>query len=232
MSKPRYWTTMGDLRQDPAVEKLRQEEFRAKPEEYFEALPQGGLRFGRRDFLKWSTGALALAATACERKPVEQIVPYAQQPPEITPGVANHYASTCRECAAACGIVLTTYEGRPTKVEGNPLHPLNRGTVCPLGQAALLNLYDPDRLRTPVALQRVHSLEGLVGTAAQPKYNLHFPTNVWKTGSDFRNNLHPIKRQLKALSWDEADKQAGNLLRAAGNRAVLLTGTIHGKSVV
>ena len=219
---------MGDLRQDPAVEKLRQEEFRAKPEEYFDALPQGGLRFGRRDFLKWSTGALALAATACERKPVEQIIPYAQQPPEITPGVANHYASTCRECAAGCGIVLTTWEGRPTKVEGNPLHPLNRGTVCPLGQAALLNLYDPDRLRTPVALQRVHTLEGLVGSAPQPKYNLHFPTNVWKTGSAFRNNLHTIKRQLKALSWDEADQQVGGLLQAAGNRAVLLTGTIHG----
>ncbi len=219
---------MGDLRQDPAVEKLRQEEFRSKPQEHFDALPQGGLRFGRRDFLKWSTGALALAATACERKPVQQIIPYAQQPPEITPGIANHYASTCRECAAACGIVLTTWEGRPTKVEGNPLHPLNRGTVCPLGQAALLNLYDPDRLRTPVGLQRVHDLAGLVGDAPQPKYNLHFPTNVWKTGSAFRNNLHPIKRQLKELSWAEADQQVGGWLQGAGARAVLVTGTIHG----
>jgi len=226
MSTPRYWTTLADLRNDAEVEKLRHEEFRAKPKEYFDAQEKGGLKFGRRDFLKWSTGALALAATACERKPVEKIIPYAQQPPEIIPGVANYYASTCRECSAACGIVLTTHEGRPTKVEGNPLHPLNRGTVCARGQASLLNLYDPDRLRAPVALQRVHSLAGLVANAAQPSYNLMVPTNVWDTGTPFRNNNHVIKRQQKALSWDQADQQVAKMLSAGG--AVLLTGTIHG----
>ncbi|MGH9393831.1 MAG: hypothetical protein ACRD1E_06640, partial [Terriglobales bacterium] len=190
--------------------------------------PKGGLKFGRRDFMKWSTGALALAATACERKPTQKIIPYAQQPPEIIPGVPVYYASTCQECRAGCGIVLTTHEGRPTKVEGNPLHPLNRGTVCARGQAALLNLYDPDRLRTPVELQRVHSLEGLVGSAPQPKYDLYFPTNLWQEAWDLRNNLHPIKRQLKPLSWAQADQRVSALLKAAGSRAVLLTGTIHG----
>lgn len=228
MSKPRYWTTQGDLRQDPAVKALRQEEFRAKPQEFFDAQGEGGLRFGRRDFLKWSTGALALASTACVRKPTQKIIPYAQQPPEIVPGVANYYASTCRECSAGCGIVLTTHEGRPTKVEGNPLHPINRGTVCARGQASLLNLYDPDRLRTPVALQRVHSLEGLVGEAPPVTYNLNVPTNLWQEGWNLRGNLHPIKRQQKALSWDEADKQVSQRLAQAGNRAVLLTGTMHG----
>src|SRR5665213_3268893 len=99
MSKQRYWTTMEDLRQDPEVEKLRKQEFRAQPQEYFDAQAKGGLKFGRRDFMKWSTGALALATTACARKPAEKIIPYAQQPPEIIPGVANYYASTCRECS-------------------------------------------------------------------------------------------------------------------------------------
>ncbi|HEY7837121.1 MAG TPA: TAT-variant-translocated molybdopterin oxidoreductase [Terriglobales bacterium] len=227
MSK-KYWTTMEDLRADPEVEKLRKEEFRAKPQEYFDAQAKGGLKFGRRDFMKWSTGALALASTACARKPTQKIIPYAQQPPEITPGVPVYYASTCRECSAACGIVLTTHEGRPTKVEGNPLHPLNRGTVCPRGQASLHNLYDPDRLRSPVRLERVHSLRGLVGTEAPPPEHLWVPTNVWNEAWNLRDNIHPIKRQMKAVEWLTADLEISHRLMAAGNRAVLLTGTIHG----
>ncbi|MGH9520496.1 MAG: hypothetical protein ACRD2D_12640, partial [Terriglobales bacterium] len=206
-------------------------EFADKGEEFFAAddAAQGkGWRVGRRDFMKWSTGALALAATACERKPTQKIIPYAQQPPEIIPGVPIHYASTCTECSAGCGIVLTTHEGRPTKVEGNPLHPINRGTVCARGQASLHNLYDPDRLRAPVQLQRVHSLEGLVGDQTQPKYELYFPTHLWNEGWNLRYNIHPIKRPMKALSWADADKLAGGYLQRAGNRAVLLTGTIHG----
>ena len=228
MSKKRYWTTMEDLRGGPEVEKLRHEEFRAKPQEYFDAQAKGGLKFGRRDFMKWSTGALALASTACARKPTQKIIPYAQQPPEITPGVPVYYASTCRECSAACGIVLTTNAGRPTKVEGNPLHPINRGTLCPRGQASLHNLYDPDRLRTPVRLDRVHSLKGLVGNEAPPPEHLWVPTNLWSEGWNLRDNIHPIKRQLKTVDWLMADLEISHQLMAAGKRAVLLTGTIHG----
>ncbi|MGH9417227.1 MAG: TAT-variant-translocated molybdopterin oxidoreductase, partial [Terriglobales bacterium] len=228
MSKTRYWTTEAERKGDPAVEQLRHQEFRSKPQEYFEAQDKGGLKFGRRDFMKWSAGALALATTACYRKPTQQIIPYAQQPPEIMPGVADYYASTCRECSAGCGIVLTTHEGRPTKVEGNPLHPINRGTACVRGQASLLNLYEPDRLRTPVALQRVHSLDGLVATAKQPGYNLFFPTNVWNMGGTLRDKQHDITRPMKTLTWAQADQAAAAALARAGSRAVLLTGTIHG----
>jgi len=107
---------------------------------------RGHFEFGRREFLQWSTAALALAATACTRKPLEKIVPYAQQPEETLPGVPNGYASTCRECPAGCGVIVKTLDQRPIKLEGNPLHPLNQGSLCARGQAALLNLYDPDRL--------------------------------------------------------------------------------------
>ncbi|MGH9468435.1 MAG: molybdopterin-dependent oxidoreductase, partial [Terriglobales bacterium] len=223
-----YWTTLWDLKNDPTVAKRREEEFVSKPQEFFDAEAKGGLRFGRRNFMKWSTGALALATTACSRKPAQPIIPYVNQPPEIMPGNADYYASTCRECSAGCGIVLTTNEGRPTKVEGNPLHPLNKGTACPRGQASLFNLYDPDRLRHPLALERVHSLKGLVGTEPQVKYNLVFPTNLWHEGWNLRNNIHPIKRTLKTITWDQADQQVSTLLQRAGKNGVLLTGTVHG----
>ncbi|HET9783786.1 MAG TPA: hypothetical protein VFP94_02385, partial [Terriglobales bacterium] len=222
---------MSATTKDQAFQKVRgKSEFAGKPAEFFQSEGESpaGLKFGRRDFMKWSTGALALAATACERKPTQQIIPYVQQPPELMPGVANYYASTCRECREACGMVVTTHEGRPTKVEGNPLHPLNRGSLCARGQASLFNLYDPDRLREPTVLQRVHSLDGLVGKAPAVDYNLNLPTNLWQEAWNLRNNLHPIQRQLKTVSWDAADKQVGGWLQSAGNRAVLLTGTIHG----
>jgi hypothetical protein len=42
------------------------------------------------------------------------------------------------------------YNGRAKKIEGNPLHPLNRGKLCARGQAGLQVLYNPDRLKNAV----------------------------------------------------------------------------------
>jgi molybdopterin-containing oxidoreductase family iron-sulfur binding subunit len=74
--------------------------------------------------------------------------------PEQIPGVAVWYKTTCGECAAGCGLVVRTREGRAVKVEGNPEHPVNKGGVCALGQAGLQNLYDPDRVRQPLKIKR------------------------------------------------------------------------------
>jgi molybdopterin-containing oxidoreductase family iron-sulfur binding subunit len=67
------------------------------------------------------------------------------------PGVSTYYASTCRECASACGVLIETRDGRVIKLEGNPDHPLNRGALCARGQAAPQGLYNPDRYRQPMA---------------------------------------------------------------------------------
>jgi len=48
------------------------------------------------------------------------------------------------------GLLVETHEGRPTKVEGNPLHPNNMGKSTVWSQASVLNMYDPDRLKYPV----------------------------------------------------------------------------------
>jgi len=66
--------------------------------------------------------------------------------------VANWYTSTCGDCAVGCGLLVKTREARPIKLEGNEAHPLNRGGLCARGQASLLNLYDPDRLKNPVVI--------------------------------------------------------------------------------
>ena len=105
----------------------------------------------RREFLKvlGSTGAAA-TAVGCFQEPVEKLIPYVVSPDHTVPGVSTNYASVCRECSAACGIIAEVRDGRAIKLEGNPDHPVNHGALCARGQAALQGLYNPDRYRGPM----------------------------------------------------------------------------------
>jgi anaerobic selenocysteine-containing dehydrogenase/Fe-S-cluster-containing dehydrogenase component len=104
----------------------------------------------RRDFLKvLGVSGAGVAATACSEK-TGNLIPYLVSPDQTVPGVSTYYATTCRECAAACGVIAETRDGRVIKLEGNPAHPLNRGALCARGQSAVQGLYNPDRLRVPM----------------------------------------------------------------------------------
>ncbi|MBW3628723.1 MAG: 4Fe-4S dicluster domain-containing protein [Gemmatimonadetes bacterium] len=105
----------------------------------------------RRDFLKVLGVSGAGAATAgCSTGDVEKLIPYVIPSEDIVPGIPTYYTSTCRECPAGCGIHVETHEGRATKVEGNPDHPISRGNLCARGQASVQGLYHPDRFQGPV----------------------------------------------------------------------------------
>ena len=108
----------------------------------------------RRDFLKvLGVAGAATATIGCGSDRVQKLIPYVNHPDETVPGVSTYYATTCRECAAACGLIAETRDGRTIKLEGNPAHPLNRGALCAKGQAGLQGLYNPDRFRTPMVRQ-------------------------------------------------------------------------------
>ncbi len=108
----------------------------------------------RREFLKVvGASTAAAAAVGCTSEKVGNLIPYLVSPDQTVPGVSTYYATTCRECAAACGIIAETRDGRVIKLEGNPAHPLNRGALCARGQASLQGLYNPDRLRVPLMKQ-------------------------------------------------------------------------------
>ena len=92
--------------------------------------------------------ALLAGLTAC-RRPVEKIVPYVNAPEEVLPGVPRHFATTMPFGRTAYGLVVESHEGRPTKVEGNELHPTTRGVSSAWMQATILDLYDPDRSQAP-----------------------------------------------------------------------------------
>src|SRR5678815_1940444 len=109
----------------------------------------GGVK--RREFLKVvGASSAALATAACAAEPTGHLIPYLVSPDQTVPGVSTYYATTCRECAAACGVIAETRDGRAIKLEGNPEHPLSRGALCAKGQSALQGLYNPDRFRTPM----------------------------------------------------------------------------------
>ena len=107
----------------------------------------GGVR--RREFLK-VLGATTAAATAACSEDAGKLIPYMISPDQTVPGVSTYYATLCRECSAACGVIAETRDGRVIKLEGNPDHPLNRGALCARGQAAPQGLYNPDRFRAPL----------------------------------------------------------------------------------
>lgn len=97
------------------------------------------------------TGAGSAVLSGCSTGKVEKLIPYLVQSEDQIPGIPTIYASTCTECAAGCGVHVKTREARAIKLEGNPEHPVNRGTLCARGQAALQGLYNPDRLAGPMA---------------------------------------------------------------------------------
>jgi anaerobic selenocysteine-containing dehydrogenase/Fe-S-cluster-containing dehydrogenase component len=103
----------------------------------------------RRDFFKIvaTTGATA-AAAGCQPA-TEHILPLVVPNEQLVPGVAAWFATVCRECPAGCGALARNREGRVVKLEGNPDHPVSRGTLCARGQASLQGLYHPDRFAGP-----------------------------------------------------------------------------------
>ena len=107
------------------------------------------MRLSRRDFLKIAAGTTAATGFAPAMRRIV-LEPFVRPPEDVLPGQAVWYASTCRQCAAGCGIVVRVINGRAKKIEGNPLHPLNRGKLCARGQAGLQVLYNPDRLKNAV----------------------------------------------------------------------------------
>jgi MoCo/4Fe-4S cofactor protein with predicted Tat translocation signal len=138
-----YWRSLQEYAATPEFRALCAEEF-----------PRGADAppdtWSRRGFLKIMGASVALAGLAGCRWPRETIVPRAYQPAGQTPGQTRSFATAFELAGSASGLLVTSFEGRPIKVEGNPEDPVGRGAADALAQAAILELYDPDRSRGPI----------------------------------------------------------------------------------
>ena len=149
---PAYWRSPEQLAGSPAFREWAEREFPPAASEFFDPV-------SRRNFVKLMSASLALAGvglTGC-RRPEETIQPFSKVPEGYVHGVPRHYATAMPVRGGAIPLVVRSSEGRPTKVEGNSEHPLNRALSGEHGpahggtdlhaQASILDLYDPDRAR-------------------------------------------------------------------------------------
>ncbi|MFI5169140.1 MAG: TAT-variant-translocated molybdopterin oxidoreductase, partial [Vicinamibacterales bacterium] len=132
-----YWRSLGELEDSPESRAFREREFTEGASEPPDAV-------SRRTLLGLLGATASLAGLAC-RRPEEHIVPYVEAPEQIVPGVPRRYATTLPNGTSAYGLVVESHEGRPTKIEGNELHPASLGSSSARVQASVLDLYDPDR---------------------------------------------------------------------------------------
>ncbi|MCA6124428.1 4Fe-4S dicluster domain-containing protein [Bradyrhizobium sp. WSM 1704] len=125
----------------------------------------------RRSALRLFVGGVAAALTSCG-KPPEEIVPYVQIPERETPGLPLQFATALPLAGYGRGVIVTSVEGRPIKVNGNPRHPASLGSTDLYGEAAILSLYDPDRSKAPYSSKRIQSWSSLEA-ALRPRLDRH-----------------------------------------------------------
>jgi MoCo/4Fe-4S cofactor protein with predicted Tat translocation signal len=135
-----------DARRWRSVEQAAGEE-EVPPGEFPEGAAETPAGFTRRSFLQVLGATAALAGLEGCRPPREKVVSYVRPPASVTPSVPNAYATAATHLGRGVGLVVTSWEGRPTKIEGHREHPASRGGTNAMLQASILDLYDPARLK-------------------------------------------------------------------------------------
>ncbi len=137
---PRYWRGLEELAESEEFFEFLHKEFPRQAATQWTDGPS------RRQFLRLMSASLALAGLGgCAVKKAEQIVPYVKAPEELVLGKPLFFATAMTLGGFATGLLIESHEGRPTKAEGNSLHPASLGASSCFGQAEMLSLYDPDR---------------------------------------------------------------------------------------
>jgi len=109
------------------------------------------MEISRRDFLKYlgiTTAGASLSGLACEA--IWSVPDEVYDKIGGAPRLETWRSSVCSLCPGGCGIKVRLIDGIPVRIQGNPLHPVNRGAICPMAEAAIDMLFDPDRLKQPL----------------------------------------------------------------------------------
>ena len=148
---PEYWRSLEELAGSAEFQDMLHREFPKGASEWVDSV-------SRRGFLRLMGASLAMAGmTGCTKLPLQEIVPYVRQPEEVIPGVAMYYATAFTLSGYANPLLVESHLGRPTKIEGNNLHPASLGGTDVFAQASILGMYDPDRSQAITHLGDVDS---------------------------------------------------------------------------
>ena len=179
----------------------------------------------RRDFLTRMGFSTAAAALAGCRAPVQNAVPLVTGSDRLIPGVASYYATTCGACSSACSLLVKQRDGRPIKIEGNEQSALFGGGTCATGQAAVLSLYDGERLggplwqKWPIAWQDLdRRVAGLLADARQPGNRIVLLSGTLSSPST-REIIADWARQFPGFRHVVYDEVSLSALRAANRES-------------
>ncbi|MEO0530729.1 MAG: TAT-variant-translocated molybdopterin oxidoreductase, partial [Planctomycetota bacterium] len=136
-----YWRSLDQLQSTDAFKDFLAREFPQAASEF----PEG---VSRRRWMQLMSASFALAGAAGCRWETEQIAPFVSRPEGYVPGTQTYYATNISWAGAPRHLLVTKYDERPIKIEGNPDHPASRGAADAFTQAATLALYDPDRAKS------------------------------------------------------------------------------------
>jgi len=158
---------------------------------------------GRRRFLQLAAASTALAGAACSPPP-EKIVPYVAATPGLDAGVPRYFATAWSQGGSALGLLVESNMGRPTKVEGNPSHPASLGATDAYAQAAVLQLWDPERSQTfrrrGAVATRPALLDALRSSTADGGAGLRILTR-YVDSPTLLAQLHELLRRLPHARW-------------------------------
>jgi anaerobic selenocysteine-containing dehydrogenase len=75
------------------------------------------------------------------------------------------HAACPHDCPDACGVLITVEDGRATRIQGDPAHPVTRGFLCAKVAKYLDRVYSPDRVLFPMRRVRPKGARGRVARA-------------------------------------------------------------------
>ena len=222
------WRSLEELAATPEFEERLQREFPRGASEWTNEMQ-------RRDFLRLMGASVALAGLgACTKQPIEKIVPYVNRPEEVVPGKALHFATATSFCGYGQGIVVTSHEGRPTKIEGNPDHPASRGATTIWAQADVLDLYDSERAKALTSGDSIATF-GLF----LDRLNLALSTERGRAGAGLRiltqtvtsptmaAQMQAIRQKFPAAEWHQWEPLTNDAQRAARSGGVFAAETFY-----
>jgi MoCo/4Fe-4S cofactor protein with predicted Tat translocation signal len=199
-----YWRGLGELSDTPEFRRWLEREF-----------PQGvaelnGDEWSRRDFVKLMGASMALAGvglTSC-RRPELHLVPFTKSVEWTIPGKFLYYATAMPRRTGAIPLIATTVDGRPIKLEGNPLHAASGGTTDTFVQASVVDLYDPSRSQRFVHKGKTSNraeFDAYIGTLRNAATNQHgdgLAFLVGETHSPTRERLRAkLEKTFPSMRW-------------------------------
>jgi anaerobic selenocysteine-containing dehydrogenase len=120
--------------------------------------------------------------------------------------------SVCQMCVNTCGIIIKVENGVVVGVEGNPDNPHNYGRICAKGISAVMGLYDPHRVLTP--LRRTNPVKGI---GVDPKWEPIDPEEAWQiVVKQLRRVLDDDPRKLLVMGGTGDPESVGAMIGAFG----------------